>query len=300
MARSALAMPGPSSQSAGSVPAALERFGAGGQEEGIVPPPDRQQGRPVRAEEGVQPRVLGDVGAVVEQQVHLRFDADPLDGRVGQLPWFGRDQRGVRHAFRVLPFDRLARVEAAQRLAVLGRGLGPGAAHVVPAGAQSFLVAVAVLAHDGRDLVRVLDRQAPADRGAIVEHVHGEAFDALGDGEGIDHAGQPVERVVEGETGRDGGLAEAGQVGRKDMPGVGQPRDQVAEHVRRGAEAVQQQDGGRVRRAGFAVEKVDALDVDRTVMDWIHVRSSDGRQYGWITRIIDLSGYLERSMVGSM
>src|SRR5699024_3447970 len=53
---------------------ALERFGAGRCEEWVVFPPDRQRGRVVSAEELVHLRVLLDVLAVVEQQVHLYFD----------------------------------------------------------------------------------------------------------------------------------------------------------------------------------------------------------------------------------
>ena len=77
--------------------------------------------------------------------------------------------------------------------------------------------------------------------------------------------GQVVEAVVEVLQSRLVAVAEAGVVRRHHVVPVGQRRNQVAEHVRRGREAVQQQDGRGVGRAGLAVEDLDAIDLDGLV-----------------------------------
>jgi hypothetical protein len=56
-----------------------------------------------------------------------------------------------------------------------------------------------------------------------------------------------VERVGKLAARRHVGLAEARQIGRDDVEAIGQQRDQIAEHVARAREAVQQQ---QLRRAG--------------------------------------------------
>ena len=61
-------------------------------------------------------------------------------------------------------------------------------------------------------------------------------------------------------------LAEARVVRRDDMVAVGQGGNEVAEHVRRGRETVQQQHDRRLGRAGLAIEDLDAIDRRGPVM----------------------------------
>jgi hypothetical protein len=56
----------------------------------------------------------------------------------------------------------------------------------------------------------------------------------------------------------------------------GEIGDQLAEHVRGGGEAVQQQHGRRVRRAGLAIEDVEAVDRDGLVGDLVGGGSRQG------------------------
>ena len=83
-------------------------------------------------------------------------------------------------------------------------------------------------------------RQAETDRGAVVEHVDGEPFQAECLGEAANHLSDVVEGVGEGVASGLLGHAEAGQVRGDDVVLAGQLRDQVAEHVAGAGEAVQQ------------------------------------------------------------
>src|SRR5262249_9147477 len=63
------------------------------------------------------------------------------------------------------------------------------------------------------------------------------------------------------------GVAESWVVGREDVEAVGERRDQIAELVRRGGKAAEQQQL-RVRRIpGLAVEDRDSLDLCCAVCD---------------------------------
>ena len=78
---------------------------------------------------------------------------------------------------------------------------------------------------------------------------------------------QIVERVGEAVARRRRRLSEARQVGRDHAEAPAKQRDEVAEHVARAREAVQQQDGRRRGVAGRAIEEFEAVDVDRAIGD---------------------------------
>jgi len=131
---------------------------------------------------------------------------------------------------------------------------------------QAFVVGVAVLDHDGADALGMRVRQTVTDRSAVALHVDGEPGQAELDGELVDDGGQVVEAVVEAFQRWLVALAVARIVGRDHAVAPGEARNQRAEHVRRGREAVQQH-CRRVLRAGFAVEHLDAVDIGRVVAD---------------------------------
>ena len=110
------------------------------------------------------------------------------------------------------------------------------------------------------------DRQAVADRGAVVLHVEGVLRQPELLGELVDHLRQVVERVRELVVRRHRAVAVAGVVGRDDVVLVRQRRDQVAEHLRAGREAVEQQDRRGVLRPGLAVEDVQVADLHGLVV----------------------------------
>ena len=62
--------------------------------------------------------------------------------------------------------------------------------------------------------------------------------------------------------GRHRALAVARIVRSNDVVAVRQRRDQIAEHVGRGGESMQQQKHGRIGRAGFPIEDVEAVHLD--------------------------------------
>ena len=82
----------------------------------------------------------------------------------------------------------------------------------------------------------------------------------------VDVVGERVEGVVELVDAGQLGVAEARVVRGDDVVAVGQRGDQVAVHVRAGGRAVQQDDGGRVRRPGLAVEDPAAGDLGVAVV----------------------------------
>src|SRR5262249_15861628 len=77
-----------------------------------------------------------------------------------------------------------------------------------------------------------------------------------------------VEGVSEFVPRRHRAVAEARVVGGEHAVAVGQGRDQVAEHLRVGREAVQQEYCRRVLWPGLAVEDVQVTDLDRPVGDF--------------------------------
>ena len=226
--------------------------------------PDREDGDVGGAEVLLEPRVEGDVGLVVAQQVELDvLVARALHQRVVEMPGLGWDAVGVDGAGRVLPSGQVEGERGgADPLAVsLAVGRPVGADGGPELRAETFLVRVAVLRDNGRDGVRACQGQAQRRRGAVVEDVDGEAGDFKGVQEGLDGARQARKAVFVVAFSADGGEAEAGQVGR-DHAVVGREEgDQIAEHKGRRREAVQEEHDGRRRRAGAAVKHLDAVSL---------------------------------------
>ena len=111
----------------------------------------------------------------------------------------------------------------------------------------------------------MLQRDAQPGRRAVVEDIDREAVEPDDLGEAVDHLGEIVEGVGELAARRQRGAAEARKVGRDDMEAVGEQRDQIAEHMARGGEAVQQQQLRRMGAARFAIEDVEAVDIDGVI-----------------------------------
>ena len=155
----------------------FEGLGARGDEERIVLAPDRQHRRPLVPQIGLYVAVKGNVGLVVAEQVQLDLVvARTRQVKIVEVAAIGRDQRRVGHAVGVLEQRGLRGQEAAQ-------GVTVGLARLVPVGldrsegvGHAFQVSVAVLRDDRGDTVGMGQRQAEADRGAVVEDVDGEAL----------------------------------------------------------------------------------------------------------------------------
>src|SRR5690606_41383099 len=102
---------------------------------------------------------------------------------------------------------------------------------------------------------------------AVVEYVDRVLTQALFDCESIDDPGDLLEGVIEMGGRIDRGLSEAGKIRSNHAVALCQHRNQVTEHVRRRAEAVEQQDDGSVRWTGLAIEDAHRFDIGRTVVD---------------------------------
>src|SRR5262249_14715888 len=108
-----------------------------------------------------------------------------------------------------------------------------------------------------------------ADRRAVILHVEGVLRQTEYRGELLDDGSEVVEGVSELVPWRHRAVAEAGVVGGEQAVAVGQGRDQVAEHLRAGREAVQQEYCRRVLWPGLAVEDVQVTDLDRAMGDFL-------------------------------
>ena len=107
----------------------------------------------------------------------------------------------------------------------------------------------------------MLDGEPKAGRRAVVEDIDGVAIEADDFGEAVDDVGDVVEGVGEVAARRHVRLAEARQIGRDDVEAVGQQRDEIAEHVARRREAVQQQQLRRIGGARLAIENLEAVHI---------------------------------------
>src|SRR5262249_37488682 len=147
-----------------------------------------------------------------------------------------------------------------------------------PGLAESLLVGVAVLDDQRLDRLRMPRRDPEPDRSAVVVHVEAEPLELQRiDQQRVDDLAEVVEGVGEFGRGRPRAVAEADQIGRDDPEPVGEPWDQIAKHVRRRREPVQQYDGWRVARAEIAVEDVEATNGFELVLF-----DHDGAP-GWLT-----------------
>ena len=97
-------------------------------------------------------------------------------------------------------------------------------------------------------------RETKADRGTVVEDVDGETLETDCGGEVLDHLCQIVELVSEMLAVGRNGEAEARQVRRHHMIAVGKQGNEVAEHMRRGWEPVQQQKRRMKRIARLSIK----------------------------------------------
>jgi len=106
----------------------------------------------------------------------------------------------------------------------------------------------------------MLEREPVSNRRAVIHNIHAVPVGADLVGQFLDDISQMRECVLEpGMVGRVA-LTIAGIVGRDHAVAVRKQRYEVAEHVRRGRKAVQEQDDRCVPGAGLAEEDVHAVD----------------------------------------
>jgi hypothetical protein len=248
-------------------------LGLGRQERRVVASPRHQQRRPVLAQPLLPGRVAGDVGPVVVEQVGLDVVlAGPAEEGELVIPQVRVVLLRDRAAADVPQPGRGGREEVLPQRRLMGGAVRPERPARIPQRSESVLVRHRVL-HDHRPHPGgVRGCQPEPDRAAVVLHEQGVAAEAELLGEASDDLGQVIEGV--GEAGRVGGVAvaEARVVRRDQVEGVGQPGQQRFPHSRGGREPVQQQDGGRVRRPGLAVEDRHPVHVGSLVDRVIHDR----------------------------
>ena len=247
--------------------AQVGRRAVGGKDLVVLAPHDQRRRLPL-AEERLKFRIERNVRSVVEEQVELDvLVARAVEQRLVVAPVVRIDPRDVGDAVRVLELRRLRRHEDVDRRAMRLRPVCPIGLDRIPERLEPFLIGVAVLHDEGGDALGMLEREPVADRRAVIHEIDRIVLDAELRQQAVDDVGVVAERVGERLVIGRGALAEARIVRRDDMVAIRERRDQIAEHVRRGRKAVQQQHGRRVGGSGFAVEDIDAVDLDGAIVD---------------------------------
>jgi hypothetical protein len=131
---------------------------------------------------------------------------------------------------------------------------------------DAFCIRIGVLNDERRDALRVPGRKAKADGATEVLQIESVALEADALGEGLQHIGEMIEGVRKRVDARASAVAKAGIVRRNEVIAIGQPRDQIAKHMRGSREAVQEEDGRRIARAGLSIEDLEARSLDRPVV----------------------------------
>src|SRR5262249_39204629 len=123
-----------------------------------------------------------------------------------------------------------------------------------------------------RDPVRMLHGQTEPSRCTVIENVDRVAIKADDLGEAVDRLGYAGEGVLESGLATSGhvGFAESREVGRDDMEAIGQERDQIAEHMARTREAMEQQQLGSFDCTCLTIENIEAVHVGGAVSDGGH------------------------------
>ena len=122
----------------------------------------------------------------------------------------------------------------------LGAAIDPERiADAVPGRGETLLIGVRVLDHLPLEPVRAAPDDAIADRAAVVLVIEPEGVEPGELEHALDDLREPVKGVL--EVVRHIGVAEAGVVEGKDVEAIGERRDQVAELMRGGGEAAEQQ-----------------------------------------------------------
>src|SRR5262249_25518294 len=146
----------------------------------------------------------------------------------------------------------------------------PIGADRVPSVAQSLLIGVSILRYDGRNPVRMFHGQTESGWGAIVEGIDREAAKPDHLSEAVNSARDVLEGVVELGPFWHVRLPKPGQIGGNHMKSIGEPRNEIAEHVARSWKAVQQKECRSVRATRLPVEDFDAVDGYPPVGDVSH------------------------------
>ena len=106
----------------------------------------------------------------------------------------------------------------------------------------------------------MLDGQAVAHGRAVVHNIEGVLLQPDLLRELLDHFGQMIEGVFELVHSRHRAVTVAGVIRSDQVKLVGQHRDQIAEHVRTGREAVEQEHDWGILRPRLTVENIQAVD----------------------------------------
>ena len=239
---------------------ALERLATGRDERGIVPPPDHQRRRPVRAQPRLPCRIGRDIGPVVVQQIGLDL---ALAGFRQVGIFVGPGVRiitfGMRGAERMTLFGRGERYEPIEHLR-MRFGIGPILRNAGPLGAKAFLIDVGILDDKRLQPLPMRRHDAKADRAAIVMKEERVGVDLELLEESADRLGKIVEGVHVGRRRRSVAPTESRKIGRYQMIACREQGDECIELTRRRREAVQQHDRRRVLRTRFAIENSDTID----------------------------------------
>src|SRR5215831_19135016 len=136
----------------------------------------------------------------------------------------------------------------------------------IPELLQSFFIGVAVLHNEPGHALGMLQGKAPSYGCPVIHNVHGVAHKTELIEQTVDQFAEAVEGISELAPVWHIALPVSRVVGSDQMVAVRQGRNQVAEHVGRCWESMQEQNGWCARHAGLAVENIYSVDLDHPVM----------------------------------
>jgi hypothetical protein len=110
-------------------------------------------------------------------------------------------------------------------------------------------------------------REPKPDRGSIVKDVHYKLIQTDKVRETLDHVGDFCKAVRKSIARRHVGLAEPREIRCHDTELLREERNEVAKHVAGGRKSVQEEDGRRVPLSGFAVEDIEAVNIQLVETD---------------------------------
>jgi hypothetical protein len=244
-------------------------LGARHEEKGVILSPDDERARLMLAKVSVPGLVSGDIGLVVDEEGELGLgDARAIEQGLIERPRVGVEDGRIPRPRGVLHPGRLRAEEAPRgaerRLVLLLPQRQEEIRHRL---ADAFHVGIRVLDHQPAHPLGLRGGEAQPHRAAEVVQIEDIARDLELLEQTPGHLCQVIEGVREL---RDRGrirVAVADHVRGDHVEVIGQPRDEIPEHVRRGRIAVQQHDRGGMLVAGFADKDLQAVDLDGTMRD---------------------------------
>src|SRR5580698_3074063 len=230
-------------------------------EDKVILAPDNQRGWLELAEEFLKGRIERHIGAVVIKQIELNLVvAGAIQAKLVQRPSRGVQKTSVLHTIFILPPRRLRGNQESNSFPILRSRILPVFLNRIPELQKTLIVCVAVLNDERLNAFGVTESKTIPDGRPIVHHIHrvllqSEIFNKTVDGRHQILKSVRILFVIE-----HGRQSKAGEIGRNNTEGAGEPRNKITEHVRGRRKSMQKEKDRCILRACIAIEDVQIVD----------------------------------------